>query len=88
MSPEAGFSILEQNAFDASALVGDTSNLSKEVWRRDKLVGPMSVLFYQQPVELVRGEGVWLYDHQARPIWMPTTTFSLSDTVIRMLLSR
>lgn len=66
MSLDTGFSILEQNAFNPSALVGDTSNLSKEVWRRDKLVGPMSVLFYQQPLELVRGEGVWLYDHQGK----------------------
>jgi 4-aminobutyrate aminotransferase-like enzyme len=30
--------------------------------RRDKLLGPAYRLFYDRPVHLVRGEGVWLYD--------------------------
>ena len=66
MSLKESFSILEQNAFNASSVDPNDKSLSKEVWRRDKLVGPMSVLFYQQPLELVRGEGVWLYDHQGK----------------------
>lgn len=30
--------------------------------RREKLLGPAYRLFYDEPVHLVRGEGVWLYD--------------------------
>ena len=30
--------------------------------RRNRLLGPAYRLFYQQPVQFVRGEGVWLYD--------------------------
>ncbi len=34
------------------------------VARRQKLLGPAYRLFYETPVHLVRGEGVWLYDPQ------------------------
>jgi 4-aminobutyrate aminotransferase-like enzyme len=30
--------------------------------RRERLLGPGNPLFYDEPVHLVRGEGVWLYD--------------------------
>ncbi|MGF6307088.1 4-aminobutyrate aminotransferase-like enzyme [Bradyrhizobium sp. i1.8.4] len=30
--------------------------------RRNRLLGPAYRLFYEQPVHVVRGEGVWLYD--------------------------
>lgn len=30
--------------------------------RRERLLGPAYRLFYEEPVHLVRGEGVWLYD--------------------------
>ena len=30
--------------------------------RRNRLLGPAYRLFYDQPVQFVRGEGVWLYD--------------------------
>ncbi|TXH37616.1 MAG: aminotransferase class III-fold pyridoxal phosphate-dependent enzyme [Rhodospirillaceae bacterium] len=30
--------------------------------RREKLLGPAYRLFYEQPLHIVRGEGVWLYD--------------------------
>lgn len=30
--------------------------------RRDKALGPSYSLFYDEPVNLVRGEGIWLYD--------------------------
>jgi len=51
------------NAFDGKAV-----NLSAEeralIARREKLLGPAYRLFYQDPVHVVRGEGVWLYDPQ------------------------
>ena len=34
--------------------------------RRDRLLGPAYRLFYDRPVHLVRGEGVWLYDAAGR----------------------
>lgn len=34
------------------------------VARRQKVLGPAYRLFYETPVHLVRGEGVWLYDPQ------------------------
>ena len=30
--------------------------------RREKVLGPAYRLFYEKPLHLVRGEGVWLYD--------------------------
>ena len=32
--------------------------------RRARLLGPAYKLIYQQPVHMVRGEGVWLYDSE------------------------
>lgn len=34
--------------------------------RRDQLFGKGAQLFYEQPLHLVRGEGVWLYDAEGR----------------------
>ena len=34
--------------------------------RRSRLLGPDYRLFYDQPVQFVRGEGVWLYDADGR----------------------
>ena len=34
--------------------------------RRARLLGPSYRLFYDEPLELVRGEGVWLFDAQGR----------------------
>lgn len=54
--------ILELNAFDmddAAALDPATSAL---VARRRRAFGPTSMLFYERPLNLVRGEGVWLID--------------------------
>jgi 4-aminobutyrate aminotransferase-like enzyme len=52
------------NAFDAKT----ASHLSAEdaalIERRQKLLGPAYRLFYQNPVHLVRGQGVYLYDKQ------------------------
>jgi 4-aminobutyrate aminotransferase-like enzyme len=44
---------------------GDTALSDHEksmVERRARLLGPAYKLFYQQPVHVVRGEGVWLFD--------------------------
>ena len=35
--------------------------------RRQRLLGPAYRLFYETPVHLVRGEGVWLYDATGKP---------------------
>ena len=49
-----------------NAYVPGQGNLSPEdaalVARRVKALGPAYRLFYETPVHLVRGEGVWLYD--------------------------
>ena len=34
--------------------------------RRERLLGPNNPLFYDDPVHLVKGEGVWLYDADGR----------------------
>ena len=36
------------------------------VARRFKVMGQHSPIFYEQPLHLIRGEGVWLYDKQGR----------------------
>ncbi len=54
--------ILELNAFDvrdAGSLDPETADL---VRRRQRVFGPTSMLFYKRPLNLVRGDGVWLYD--------------------------
>jgi 4-aminobutyrate aminotransferase-like enzyme/Ser/Thr protein kinase RdoA (MazF antagonist) len=37
-----------------------------EVGRRHRLLGAGAELFYDRPLHLVRGEGVWLYDREGR----------------------
>ena len=39
---------------------------SAMIERRRKLLGPAYKLFYDNPVHIVRGEGVWLYDADGR----------------------
>ena len=34
--------------------------------RRKRALGPVYELFYDNPVHLVRGEGVWVYDSDGR----------------------
>ncbi|MDK1028882.1 MAG: aminotransferase class III-fold pyridoxal phosphate-dependent enzyme [Anaerolineae bacterium] len=45
---------------------GRSSPKSKLLQRRDKLLGEKSPIFYEQPVHLVRGEGVWLFDEDGK----------------------
>ena len=34
--------------------------------RRKRLLGPKTSMFYEDPVHIVRGEGVWLYDSDGK----------------------
>ncbi len=38
------------------------TDIATLIERRERLLGPGNPLFYDDPVHLVRGEGVWLYD--------------------------
>ena len=50
------------NAFDP-ARSKELGEIEQEmVARRERLLGPAYRLFYQHPVQFVRGDGVWLYD--------------------------
>jgi 4-aminobutyrate aminotransferase-like enzyme len=40
----------------------ETASTNDLIARRKRLLGPAYRLFYEQPVQFVRGEGVWLYD--------------------------
>lgn len=42
------------------------SSLDDLLKRREQLMGKAYRLFYEQPVHIVRGEGVWLYDSDGR----------------------
>jgi 4-aminobutyrate aminotransferase-like enzyme len=59
---EATRKILELNAFDMNAAEGLTPEVTSLVKRRKETFGPTSMLFYERPLNLVRGEGVWLHD--------------------------
>ncbi len=54
------------NSFQADNVVLTAAEQSM-IDRRARLLGPGYKLFYQQPVHLVRGEGVWLYDKENNP---------------------
>lgn len=54
--------ILAMNAFDMNAANDLGAALEARVRQRAKLFGAASVLFYDRPIEFVRGEGCWLYD--------------------------
>jgi len=42
------------------------NGMRQDLLARRKVLGPAYRLFYEEPVELVRGEGVWLYDASGR----------------------
>jgi 4-aminobutyrate aminotransferase-like enzyme len=54
--------ILELNAFDMNETAGLDPRVASLVARRKRVFGPTSMLFYARPLNLVRGEGVWLVD--------------------------
>jgi 4-aminobutyrate aminotransferase-like enzyme len=54
--------ILELNAFNMREAAGLDPAVAELVERRRRVFGPTSMLFYERPLNLVRAEGVWLYD--------------------------
>jgi 4-aminobutyrate aminotransferase-like enzyme len=49
----------------ASSMKRDANEtLQSHMSRRARLLGPHAYLFYDRPLYIVRGEGVWLYDHE------------------------
>ena len=54
--------ILALNAFDMNYAAELGGALGERVRQRAKLFGAASVLFYDRPLEFVRGDGCWLYD--------------------------
>ncbi|MEM6490881.1 MAG: aspartate aminotransferase family protein [Pseudomonadota bacterium] len=57
MKPQV-MQILDMNAFDHAGLIdADADDLLS---RRRRNFGPISVLFYRDPIEMVRGDGVWM----------------------------
>jgi 4-aminobutyrate aminotransferase-like enzyme len=58
--------ILALNRFDATRTEGFSAELTERVARRAETFGASSVLFYEQPIEMVRAEGSYMYDAQGR----------------------
>lgn len=58
--------ILDQNAFNMDSIDQADARIGELVRKRLETVGPTSMLFYEEPLHIVRGEGVWLYDDQGR----------------------
>lgn len=54
------------NAFDHSGAARLKSDDQALLERRDRTLGPAYRLFYEEPLHLVRGEGVWLFDRDGR----------------------
>jgi len=54
--------ILGLNRFDGLDTSGFDAGLRERLARREATFGAASVLFYEQPIEMVRGHGVHLYD--------------------------
>ncbi|MEO7016960.1 MAG: aspartate aminotransferase family protein [Leifsonia sp.] len=52
------------NGFDPGRLGELPEHIQKNIRRRDKSLGPSYRLFYDTPVEVVRGQGVTLYDSE------------------------
>ena len=50
------------NAFDVAAQADVPAAQRVLIERREKLLGPAYRLFYAEPLHIVRGAGVWLYD--------------------------
>jgi 4-aminobutyrate aminotransferase-like enzyme len=50
------------NAFDMSRVEGLAPETERLLARRAKVLGPSYRLFYERPIHVVRGDGVWLTD--------------------------
>jgi 4-aminobutyrate aminotransferase-like enzyme len=60
-------SMLALNTFDPAGAARIDAVTRDLVRRRSGVFGAAVPLFYEQPVNFVRAEGVWLYDHEDRP---------------------
>jgi 4-aminobutyrate aminotransferase-like enzyme len=58
--------ILMMNRFDASSAPPADEALAARIARRVASFGASSVLFYEEPIEMVRGQGVHLFDARGR----------------------
>lgn len=54
------------NAFSADDFAKLPDDEKRLIARREKVLGPAYRLFYERPVHIVRGEGIWLYDAAGR----------------------
>ncbi|MCZ7472425.1 MULTISPECIES: aspartate aminotransferase family protein [Rhizobium/Agrobacterium group] len=54
------------NAFDPNTLSALDAEDVALIEHRNQVLGPAYRLFYEQPLHLVRGEGVWLYDNKGK----------------------
>lgn len=54
------------NAYNPAAASGVAQREQEMIARRQRLLGPAYRLFYANPVHVVRGEGVWLYDPEGK----------------------
>lgn len=57
-----GVAILKLNAFDPRAKAAPERALGPLLDRRAATFGPISMLFYDRPLAIVRGEGAWMFD--------------------------
>src|SRR6266702_4061100 len=60
-------SMLALNTFDPAGAAHIDAVTRELVGRRSSVFGAAVPLFYEQPVNFVRAQGVWLYDHEDRP---------------------
>lgn len=58
--------ILDLNRFDATRTEGFPAELAERVAKRQAAFGASSVLFYEQPIEMVRARGAYMYDAGGR----------------------
>jgi 4-aminobutyrate aminotransferase-like enzyme len=55
------------NAYDSAKAAGLGQTERELIARRERLLGPAYRLFYEHPVHVTRGEGVWLFDPDGCP---------------------
>ncbi|NUO87644.1 MAG: aminotransferase class III-fold pyridoxal phosphate-dependent enzyme [Cupriavidus sp.] len=55
------------NAFDPGKATELAAPEAAMIERRRSLLGPAYRLFYEEPLHIVRGEGVWLFDNDGKP---------------------
>ena len=77
-------SIMDTNSYsdDYSSLLSNTTR--DMINRREKWMGGAYRLFYRKPVNLVRGQGQYLWDAVGINIWTCTTMWQ--ESVIAILL--